>query len=58
MVQLDLLQQKAKAVLITNDRKRNTIIIHVGDHIISLKPVIIYLGVMIDAKVNFKEHLN
>ena len=58
MVQLDLAEQKTEAVLITNRRKRNTINIRVGGHVITSKPVIKYLGVMIDAKINFKGHLD
>lgn len=50
MVQFDLAKQKTDVVLITNHRRRNAISICVGDHIISLKPIIKYLGVLTDAK--------
>lgn len=46
-----------EAALFINHRKRDKISVHVGGHIITSKPVIIYLKVMINVKINFKEQL-
>lgn len=57
MDELDLAQQKAEAVLITNRMKRNTISIRVGNHSTTSKPTIKYLVVMIEEKIYFEGHL-
>lgn len=57
MDELDLAQQKAEAVLITNRMKRNTISIRVGNHSTTSKPAIKYLVVMIEEKIYFEGHL-
>lgn len=48
-----------EAVLITNDRKTNTISIRgSGGYIITSKAIIKYLAVVIEAKIDFKIHLD
>lgn len=50
VIKLDLADEKTVVVLITNCRKNNTVKFQV--------PIIRYLGVMIDAKLNFKRYLD
>ena len=58
MAKLDLADEKTEAVLITNRRKNNTVTIRVGNREVVSKSVVKYLGVMIDAKLSFKGHLD
>ncbi|CAD7093684.1 unnamed protein product [Hermetia illucens] len=58
MAKLDLADEKTEAVLITNRRKNNTVTIQVGNREVVSKSVVKYLGVMIDAKLSFKGHLD
>ena len=52
-----LAEEKTEAVLITKRRKRNYACVRIGDRIITSKPAIKYFGVMIDGKLNFKQHI-
>ena len=54
---LTLAEEKTEAVLITKRRKRNFARIQIGNHIITSKPAIKYLGVMIDGKLSYKAHV-
>lgn len=54
---LKLADQKTEAVLINARRPRATASIRVGQHLIHSRESVKYLGVMIDARLNFKEHI-
>ena len=55
---LELAEHKTEAVLITGRKVVETITLQVGQHIITLHmPAIRYLGVMIDAWLNFKQQV-
>ena len=54
---LTLADAKTEAVLITKRRKNNTVKVEVGGHTVVSKPAIKYLGVIIDTKLSFREHL-
>lgn len=56
-VGLKLAEQKIEAVLVTNRKTVELITLTASDHTITLQPFIRYLGVMIDAKLNFKAHI-
>lgn len=58
MVQLYLPEQKADAVLVTNNRKKYLFSFHFGGNINTSKLVIKYLGIVIGANINFEGHLN
>jgi len=45
-------------ILVTSRKRREFITIKVGDHYISSRPAIKYLGIMIDARLSFKDHLD
>lgn len=48
---------KTETVLITSRKKVETVTIEVGEHQITSQPYIRYLGVMLDARLNFKEQV-
>ncbi|CAD7080109.1 unnamed protein product [Hermetia illucens] len=54
---LTLAEGKTGAVFITKRRKRNYACVRVGNHIITSKPAIKYLGVVIDRKLSYKQHV-
>lgn len=56
-VNLDLAVHKTEAVLVSKKRKREFLKIQVGESEIRSKESIKYLGVMIDHRLNFKEHM-
>lgn len=56
-VGLKLAEHKTEAVLITSRKIRETITLSVGEHTITSQPYIRYLGVLIDARLSFKQHV-
>ncbi|GBP70548.1 Retrovirus-related Pol polyprotein from type-1 retrotransposable element R1 [Eumeta japonica] len=56
-VNLQLVKHKTDAVLITRRKKAETIKLQVGEQEITSQPYIRYLGVMIDARLNFKQQV-
>lgn len=54
-VDLKLAEHKTEAVLITSRKQLETITLRVGAHEITSQPFIRYLGVMIDARLNFRQ---
>ena len=54
---LKLAKHKTEAVLITGRKLVETITLRVGQHIITSLLTIRYLGVMIDARINFKQQV-
>lgn len=54
-VGLKLASHETKAVLITDRKRREIITLTVGEYIITSKPSIKYLGLMIDAQLFFKD---
>ncbi|XP_026471518.1 uncharacterized protein LOC113375787 [Ctenocephalides felis] len=56
-VSLQLAKQKTEAVLITSRKTIETIKVKVGEQEIISQPYIQYLGVMLDARLNFRQHL-
>ena len=50
-------KQKTEITLITSMKTRETITLQVGEYEIKSKPYIRYLGVMIDARLNFKDQV-
>ena len=54
-VGLSLAEHKTETVLITGRKVLETITLQVGDHEITSQPFLRYLGVMIDARLNFKQ---
>ncbi len=56
-VGLQLAEQKTGSVLITSRKVKETINLEVGEFVITSQPSISYLGVTIDARLNFKEHM-
>ena len=50
-------KHKTEITLITSMKTRETITLQVGEHEIKSKPSIRYLGVMIDARLNFKDQV-
>ena len=54
---LQLADHKTEAVLITSRKVKETVSIDVGGMLIPSQPSLRYLGVEIDARLNFKEHL-
>lgn len=56
-VNLQPAKHKTEAVLITSRKKIETIKLNVGEHEIESQPSIRYLGVMIDARLNFKQQV-
>ena len=54
---LELAEHKTEAILITGRKVVETITLRVGQHIITSQPAIRYLGVMIDARLNFKQQI-
>ena len=56
-VGLQLADQKTEVVLVTSRKVAETITIRVGDCEITSKPSLRYLGVQIDARLRFQEHL-
>lgn len=53
---LTLAAQKTEALVLTRRRVYNKISVRCGEHLIESKPHIKYLGVQIDAKLNFGPH--
>ena len=53
----ELAEHKTEAVLITGRKVVETITLQVGQHKITSQPAIRYLGVMIDARLNFKQQV-
>lgn len=56
-VNLQLAKHKTEAVLITSRKVMETIMLEVGEQEITSQPFIRYLGVMIDARLNFKQQV-
>ncbi|GBP79827.1 Putative 115 kDa protein in type-1 retrotransposable element R1DM [Eumeta japonica] len=56
-VNLPLAKYKTEALLITSRKKAETIKLQVGEQEITSQPYNRYLGVMIDARVNFKQQV-
>ncbi|GBP15362.1 Retrovirus-related Pol polyprotein from type-1 retrotransposable element R1 [Eumeta japonica] len=56
-VNLQLAHHKTEAVLITSRKKLETITLEVGEQRIISQPFIRYLGVMIDARLSFKQQV-
>jgi hypothetical protein len=56
-VGLEQAGHKTEAVLITGRKKRETITLRVGGNNIISKPHIRYLGVLLDARLSFKDHI-
>ena len=56
-VGLHLAEHKTEAVLISSRKLRENIKIRIGDQEITSQPVIRYLGVMIDDRLSFKQHI-
>lgn len=56
-VGLELAHHKTEAVLFTSRKKVETITLDVGDCEITSQPYIRYLGVMLDARLSFKQHI-
>jgi len=54
-VNLKLAEHKTEAVLITSRKQLESITLRVGNHEITSQPFLRYLGVMIDARLNFKQ---
>lgn len=54
---LSLAEHKTEALLVSSRKKMETITIRVGDHDIQSVPNIRYLGVVLDARLNYKEHI-
>ena len=54
---LKMAQHKTEITLITSRKTRETITLQVGEHEIKSKPSIRYLGVMVDARLNFKDQV-
>ena len=54
---LELAKHKTEAVLIIGRKVVETITLRVEQHIITSQPAIRYLGVMIDARLNFKQQV-
>lgn len=57
-VGLELAEQKTEVLLISGRRKAEAITIRVGEHDIRSQKAVKYLGVMLDNKLSFKEHIN
>lgn len=56
-VGLELAHHKTEAVLFTSRKKVETITLDVGDCEITSQPYIRYLGVMLDVRLSFKQHI-
>ena len=56
-VGLELAGQKTEALLITSRKQKESITLTVGKHEIASKPSLKYLGITIDTRLTFKEHL-
>lgn len=54
---LMLAGQKTEAVLISSRKKSEDVSFRIGEHEISTKPAIKYLGILIDRRLTFKAHL-
>ena len=54
---LKLAEEKTEAVLISSRKILEVAHVKIGSHTIKSKPFIRYLGVIIDARLNFKEHV-
>ena len=48
---------KTEAVLFTSRKKVETINLEVGEYTITSQPNVRYLGVMLDTRLNFKDHV-
>lgn len=57
MMNLQLAKHKTEAVLITSRKTVETIKLRVGEQEITSQPFIRYLGVMLDARLNFKQQV-
>lgn len=55
---LSLAEHKTEALLVSSRKKMETITIRVGDHDITSQPHIRYLGVVLDERLNYKEHIS
>lgn len=54
---LQLARQKTEAVLITSRKKVETITLNIDGYTITTQPSLKYLGVIIDARLNYKSHI-
>lgn len=54
---LKMAMHKTEVTLITSRKERETITLQVGEHEVESKPSVRYLGVMIDARLNFKDQV-
>lgn len=54
---LELAAQKTEVVLLSSRRRKEHMTVNVGGHDIKSKPAIRYLGVIIDTRITFKDHL-
>jgi len=55
---LSLAEHKTEALLVSGRKRMETITIRVGDHDIQSQPHIRYLGVILDARLSYKEHIS
>lgn len=54
---LTLAEQKTEAVLFTSRKKLETVNFAIGSHIITSQPYVKYLGVVLDARLSFSNHV-
>jgi hypothetical protein len=57
-VGLELAAHKTEAVLVSNRKKKESVTVKVGKHTIKSSEAIKYLGIMIDNRLNFRNHID